>query len=98
MSSLDTDGTHHGSHRHFKPVVTVTVTFEDFKFQRRTSFYQKGQLQKHVAKKSWSGPQSEVRIMRFALRPVPRFISKSPARDRPGLSDLFSHPFPKDHL
>jgi hypothetical protein len=70
-------------HPHLKSVVLeIMETFEECAFQRRRSLYQKGQLPEHVAKKSWSGPPSEVRPMRFALHPAPSshlvFIAEDP--------------------
>lgn len=46
-----------------KPYVDMIISaFQDRRFQRRTSVYQKRDLQDRVAKKSWTGPPSEVCI------------------------------------
>ncbi|KAK2803027.1 hypothetical protein FQN51_004056 [Onygenales sp. PD_10] len=45
---------------HLKPYVDMIMcAFQDRRFSRRTSVYQKRDLQERVAKKSWAGPPSE---------------------------------------
>ncbi|EGC48206.1 clock controlled protein [Histoplasma capsulatum var. duboisii H88] len=54
---------HRGNEHHtprLRPYVDMIISaFQDRRFQRRTSVYQKRDLQDRVAKKSWTGPPSE---------------------------------------
>ncbi|PGH23157.1 hypothetical protein AJ80_02789 [Polytolypa hystricis UAMH7299] len=69
ISPTTSESTFHTHHIHdiqnrltsrLKPYVyAVMSTLHDRRFERRTSIYQKRNLQENVAKKSWSGPPSE---------------------------------------
>ncbi|PGH18860.1 hypothetical protein AJ79_00273 [Helicocarpus griseus UAMH5409] len=56
-TTAKTDGNHHP---HLKPYVEMIVgAFQERRFERRRSIYQKGDLHERVAKKLWTGPPSE---------------------------------------
>ncbi|EEQ90501.1 hypothetical protein RJZ56_006009 [Blastomyces dermatitidis] len=92
----------HGEGRHtphLRPYVDMVISaFQDRRFQRRTSVYQKRDLQDRVAKKKWTGPPSETIYGGISVRSSENndIIIALAIRDTTYFLDFSEHHFPVD--
>ncbi|PGH29501.1 hypothetical protein GX50_07746 [[Emmonsia] crescens] len=84
---------------HLKPYVDMVIcAFQDRRFQRRTSVYQKRDLQERVAKKLWTGPPSETIYAGISVSSTEDndVIIALAIRDTTYFLDFSEHHFPVD--